>query len=320
MGKRKFVAFDYDDTLLLLEGTNKDKVKNPHRLLPVMLFMGHSSNHEMAILTNRGDREEGFGKGAEKEYSTLDGQRDLQAMGIIIDDPYVIRQPREYRNWVTEATHEVELDLYLKDDSEYPTLKKNKQDLKAQIEALTNQIKTLEANKKDSSQEMQKLATLKGQLQTVFTDIENKYQAKRKSMSQDDQKAIDRELEKKFGGKVHRLEQLRQRVAIRDGVETPITDTIMVDDSKGVIEGTKMAGYDTVKATERNLDDNNSDYVKELGQKIGLDEYLDDLVKNPAAHRNDPPMQVAGALMYGIQTRDDFKPKLSDYLKNMTYS
>lgn len=342
MGKRKFVAFDVDDTLVLLEGKNKDKIKNPHRLLPLMLFMGNSPDHEMAMLTNRGEREEGFGlkAGETKDgLSTLEFQAVLRDLGIKIDDSDVIRQPNEYKQWTNDANLAYEIDLYLKNDSAYPGLKTQKQDLQAKIKANDNKIKNYEAaNPRPHASDVahtilgyQDISTdLRKQLQAIENQIYAKYSEQKKASSPDARKAIETQVEKKFGGKNIRLEQLRQRSNIKQGAQTAMADTIMVDDNPGVIEGTKMAGYGAVKATERGPGDDNSDYVKELGQKIGLDEYLDDLVKYPTMHLNDHPMQIVGALMYGIQTREDFKPSLldnlktkapySDFLKRLSYS
>lgn len=253
MGKRKLVIFDFDETLLLTKpshGSPKDTFKNPHRLLPLMLFMNNSALHKIGILTNRSHSNEKEG------LSSLDANKQLENMGIGLNESYVIRRPADYGNWA---------------DNTY--------------------LQALDAAKKLPPQERAE---------------------------------AEAAANKKFGGKNHRLEQMRNRAAIEEGVETPIEDTIMVDDGPGVIENAQKSGYGTVKATEFNYkdskSDDNSNYLIELGQKIGLNGYVDDLVAHPENHRNDPPMQMAGALMYGIQTRDNFNPKFSDYLKKMTYS
>lgn len=57
-----------------------------------------------------------------------------------------------------------------------------------------------------------------------------------------------------------------------------------------------------------------------FNNKDELDSYIDDLVLNRQDHENDDPLEVAGALIYAIQTREHFNEEFSYYLKNISYT
>ncbi len=57
-----------------------------------------------------------------------------------------------------------------------------------------------------------------------------------------------------------------------------------------------------------------------LGNREELNAYIDDLVFNRQAHEKDEPLQVAGALIYAIQTREFFNENFAYYLKNISYA
>lgn len=57
-----------------------------------------------------------------------------------------------------------------------------------------------------------------------------------------------------------------------------------------------------------------------LTSKDGLDSYIDDLVLYRQDHENDDPIEIAGALIYAIQTRQHFNEEFKYYLKNVSYT
>lgn len=60
--------------------------------------------------------------------------------------------------------------------------------------------------------------------------------------------------------------------------------------------------------------------MSKLTDKDELEVYIDDLILNPRDHEEDDPLEVAGALIYAIQTRENFNVMFNYYLKNTSYS
>ncbi|MCS5710488.1 hypothetical protein [Candidatus Berkiella aquae] len=60
--------------------------------------------------------------------------------------------------------------------------------------------------------------------------------------------------------------------------------------------------------------------MSKLDDKIELEAYLDDLLLHPEDHLEDPPLEIVGAFIYGIQTRNPFNVNFSDYLHNISHS
>ncbi len=57
-----------------------------------------------------------------------------------------------------------------------------------------------------------------------------------------------------------------------------------------------------------------------LSDKVKLDAYIDDLILNPQEHEEDDPREVVGALIYGIETRENFDVMFNYYLKNISHT
>ncbi len=76
-----FNFIDVDDTILDLKSFF---IKNPHYLLPIMLFQTKSKNHDMAILTNRTPRDDMV------EFSVSNLVNLLQTFGIVFPHDQVI--------------------------------------------------------------------------------------------------------------------------------------------------------------------------------------------------------------------------------------
>lgn len=55
-----------------------------------------------------------------------------------------------------------------------------------------------------------------------------------------------------------------------------------------------------------------------MPDKNELEGYIDDLRINRQGHENDDPLEMAAALIYAIQTKEDFNIDFAYFLKNVT--
>lgn len=81
-----FTGYDMDDTTvnLAVNQDEDDKIKNPHLLLPIMLFQTHAPNQHLGIMTNRSSEDEAT------PYTVSRFLKDLFSMGIIIPKEHVL--------------------------------------------------------------------------------------------------------------------------------------------------------------------------------------------------------------------------------------
>ncbi|MGD9592208.1 MAG: hypothetical protein AB7V32_06790 [Candidatus Berkiella sp.] len=258
-----FTFWDMDDTSIALSSAS---IKNPHLLLPIMLFQTYAQNQHFGIMTNRGPDDNVY------PYTVTMYQEDLRDFGISLCDEYIVFGGGEKGRALQFAHQNALLAIdTLQAQLESLTLAEDEDVLAQQLKQLQLISQTLEEKK------------YSGKNNCILEFINGRYH----------QGLRQYQLVKGICDKKNLV------VGIVDDLDNIAQATANLGTGFFGVQASR--GGNPPKGNA--LDDNfySVDYLHELAQKIGFEAYSERFINDPKSHRHDHPMLQMAALLYQWQ-------------------
>lgn len=260
-GNHYFNFWDMDDTAINLLDFS---IKNPHLLLPLMLYQTYRPNQHIGIMTNRSPQDDVV------DYTVKQFLTDLKSFGIIIPQAHVVFGGGENARPAGE---------------DYAALKKSVDVLTAQLQSLA--VTSHRAAFLQQTTELSALYNLiletkfEGKNYLFIQFLNNHYIAERDTYE--------------FSTGLCKREDLI--VTMMDDLKTIAKPMNNMGPAFFCVQAAP-GGKAPAKGTEEENQYYSVDYLHKMAQRIGFCDYALELVSDPEKHQSDHPLLQFAGLLY----------------------